>query len=95
MAAVSHLLRLGHRRIGHLSAGKSGAPARERRGGYRRALLAAGLRVDPKLVLGNSFEPADAARCMALLMDLPEPPTAVFAADDLMAAAAIEVIRPE
>lgn len=93
LAAVSHLLRLGHRRVAHLSAGKRGAPARERREGYLQALSAAGLPIDPKLVIGKSFEPVEAAECMGALLDLPKPPTAIFAADDLMAAAAIDVIQ--
>jgi LacI family transcriptional regulator len=92
-AAVSHLVRLGHRRIAHLSAGESGAPACERREGYRAALLTAGVAVDERLIVGSSFEPGDAAAAMTGLLDLPERPTAVFAADDLMAAAAMEVIR--
>ena len=45
-AAVSHLLRLGHRRIAHLSAGTRGSPACERREGYRAAILAASVAVD-------------------------------------------------
>jgi DNA-binding LacI/PurR family transcriptional regulator len=92
-AAVMHLVGLGHKRIAHLSAGKRGAPACERREGYRQALTAAGLAIDPKLIVGNSFEPADATDGTNELLDLSGPPSAIFAADDSMAAAAIEVIR--
>ncbi len=91
--AVSHLLGLGHRRIAHLSAGVVGSPACERREGYRAAMRAAGVPIDESLIVGNTFEAQDAAAAMASLLDLPKPPTAVFAADDLMAAAAVEVIR--
>jgi LacI family transcriptional regulator len=93
MAAVSHLLRQGHRRIAHLSAGNFGTPACERREGYCETLLAAGLPIDPQLIVGHSFEPADAAESTNALLALANPPTAVFAADDLMAATAIDVIR--
>jgi LacI family transcriptional regulator len=92
-AATSHLIRLGHRRIAHLSGGGRGAPACERRDGYRAALRAASLTVDEQLIAGDSFEAGDAAAAMARLLDMPEPPTAVFAADDVMAAAAVEVIH--
>jgi DNA-binding LacI/PurR family transcriptional regulator len=92
-AAVSHLIKLGHRRIAHLSAGRRGSPACERRNGYCAALSAAGIAIDERLIVGETFDPDDAARAMAGLLDLNPPPTAVFAADDLMAAAAIEVIR--
>ena len=91
IAAVNHLIRLGHRSIGHLSAGDLSLPARERREGYLAALTAAGIQVDPSLIAGNSFEPGAGAAAMAALLSLSKPPTAVFAADDLMAASAIEV----
>lgn len=92
-AAVAHLIRLGHKRIAHLSAGSRSTPACERREGYRASLAAVGLPVDEDLIVGDSFEPAEAAAAMAALIQLPKPPTAVFAADDLMAAAAMEVLR--
>jgi LacI family transcriptional regulator len=93
MFAVSHLIGLGHRRIAHLSAGTRSAPACERREGYRSALLAARLPIDERLIVGDSFEPDAAAQAMSELLQLSEPPTAVFAADDNMAAAAMEVLR--
>lgn len=91
--AVGHLIRLGHRRIGHLCAGDVGSPARERRAGYCAALKAGGLEPAPNLIVGSSFDPASAAASMLQLLDQPEPPTAVFAANDLMAITAIEKVK--
>jgi DNA-binding LacI/PurR family transcriptional regulator len=88
--AVEHLIGLGHRRIAHLSAGTDSSPARERLEGYRAALTAASIAVDERLIAGDSFDPGNAPRAMEYLLDLPEPPTAVFAANDFMAAAAFE-----
>jgi LacI family transcriptional regulator len=88
---MEHLLSLGHRRIGHLSAGTRATSARERGAGYRAALAEAGIPVDEFLIAGDSFQPEEAAAAMAALLELREPPTAIFAANDLMAAAALEV----
>jgi LacI family transcriptional regulator len=90
-AAVKHLLHLGHRRIGHLSAGTRASSARERDAGYRAALADAGVAVDESLIAGGSYRPESATAGMTTLLQLPEPPTAVFAANDSMAAAALEV----
>lgn len=87
--AVRHLLALGHRRIGHISAGSRVSTARDRCAGYRQTLLAAGIEPDPALVVGDTFVPAHAGAWMEQLLDLPEPPTAVFAANDDLAAEAM------
>lgn len=89
--AVSHLIALGHRRIGHLSAGFQVSSAKDRHRGYEAALAAAGLPRDAALAAGGTFEMGAAA--VEALLDLPEPPTALFAANDYMAAEALEVVR--
>jgi DNA-binding LacI/PurR family transcriptional regulator len=90
--AVEHLLGLGHRRIAHLCAGTRTSPARERLEGYRAALVEAGVGVDEALIAGDSFDPEEAAALTGRLLDLPEPPTALFVANDIMAAAVMAVI---
>lgn len=92
-AAMRHLLERGHRRIGHLSGGTRAVPARLREEGYREALAAAGILFDPALVIGWSFSSPDAAQWMEQLLRLPEPPQAVFAANDRLAAEAVVAIR--
>ncbi|WP_232789909.1 LacI family DNA-binding transcriptional regulator [Streptomyces jeddahensis] len=93
MAATDHLLRLGHRRIGMI-AGPAGHPcSRARLGGYRAALQGAGVPVDAGLIARGDFRHASGFACCNALLDLREPPTALFAASDPMALGAIEALR--
>jgi LacI family transcriptional regulator len=79
--AVEHLIELGHRRIGHLAGPAEADTARRRATGYRRALRAAGLEVDPMLEVRGDYTPAGGAAAMAELLGRPQPPTAVFVAN--------------
>jgi LacI family transcriptional regulator len=79
--AVQHLIELGHRRIAHLAGPDEADTARRRATGYRRALRAAGLEVDPTLEFGGDYTPAGGAAAMAMLLAHPNPPTAVFVAN--------------
>lgn len=89
--AVTHLLDLGHRRIAMLTGRPDLESARLRERGYRKALTAAGVPVDEVLVRVGAYDPdasKESARC---LLSEPDPPTAVFAANDVSAIATIEV----
>lgn len=92
--AVQHLIELGHRRIGHIAAGAATSTARDRLAGYRQALRRAGLPGRPEWVAGNSFNPDGAKDALENLMSLPEPPTAVFAANDRLWAEATVAVQP-
>jgi len=88
VAAMRHLLDLGRRRIAFVGAQADvhRQPAHLRLLGYRKALRAAGLRHDPKLVVTTDyFSRADGAAGLRQLMRLPKPPDAVFAYNDLIA----------
>jgi DNA-binding LacI/PurR family transcriptional regulator len=92
---VEHLIGLGHRRIAHLSAGEAMSSSRDRCAGYLAALAGSGLDADPSLIAGTSYFMSDdeiAAAFLALLARRPRP-TAVFAANDDMAAACISAAR--
>jgi LacI family transcriptional regulator len=93
--AVEHLLRLGHRRIAHLSAGEGMSSARDRRAGYLAALQEAGLPMEERLITGASyFMSSDELQAAILsLLDLSDRPTALFAANDDMAAESIAVAQ--
>lgn len=82
MAAVRHLIGLGHRRIAAITGPLRMLSARARLDGYRAALDEAGLPADPDLVRIGEFQIADGYRHTHALMRLPEPPTAVFASND-------------
>jgi len=95
--AVDHLTLLGHTRIGMIDASDPEIPdwPRDsiRYNGYRRALEAHGIDVDPTLVETCGWGGEAAAEAMARLLSRPEPPTAVFAHSDEVALGAIRTIR--
>ncbi|WP_328993394.1 LacI family transcriptional regulator [Kribbella sp. NBC_01245] len=92
-AATRHLLELGHRRIAHIGGSPPKLCARARLAGYRSALADAGIDVQPEYVLDGNFHEDEARTAMEKLLSLAEPPTAVFAASDLMAVGAGQAIR--
>jgi LacI family transcriptional regulator, galactose operon repressor len=90
---VEHLMALGHRRIGLVIESDEVSTARDRRAGYLDALEAAGIQVDPALVVETSVDPAGGSEGMQRLLALAEPPTAVFTVNNLVALGAIEAVR--
>jgi DNA-binding LacI/PurR family transcriptional regulator len=95
--AVEHLVGLGHRRIAIIG-GLEDDPFHfsiplERYRGYRDALEAAGLPVDPVLSVPGHFSADGGAEAMHILLERSRPPTAVFACSDEMAIGAIQVAR--
>lgn len=89
---VNHLHGLGHERIGLISLSLSRRFALERKRGYQAALLEAGLEVRPEwcVVCDTLHEAVDSGLvAMHRLLDLAEPPTAVFAVSDLLAVGAL------
>jgi LacI family transcriptional regulator len=90
---VDHLISLGHRRIGFIVESDEVSTARDRRHGYEAALAAAGLPLEPSLVVDATVDPAGGLAGMARLLALEEPPTAVFTVNNLVALGAIEAVR--
>jgi LacI family transcriptional regulator len=91
--ATAHLLELGHRRIGLLAGRADLESARQRELGYRRALAAAGVPVDEGLIVKADYDPQRSAEATRQLLTGPEPPTGLFAANDVSAIAAMAVAR--
>jgi LacI family transcriptional regulator len=92
-AGATYLLDLGHRRVGFITGDLTLGSGRSRLLGYRQALSDRGIAEDPVLVVeGDYQQPAGYAGARALLR-LPEPPTAIFASNDVMAFGAMEAIR--
>jgi len=82
--AMEHLVGLGHRRIGFVS-GDPGLTADSVLEGYHQGLESAGIEFDPNLVACGGFYQQGGFRAAHMLLDLPGPPSAIFAANDLSA----------
>jgi len=87
--ATQHLLDLGHRRIACITGPSDLTPSAERVTGYRKALNAADVTVDEAMVVRGDFQYESGFSAALRLLDLQEPPTAIFACNDLMAMGAI------
>jgi DNA-binding LacI/PurR family transcriptional regulator len=85
---VRHLAELGHRRIAHIDGGR-GAGARARVSGYKRAMREFGLGEEIR-VLGGDYTDIAGVRAAERLLASGELPTAIFAANDVVAAGAMD-----
>jgi LacI family transcriptional regulator len=91
--ATDHLLAAGHRRIGYINGEPWQDAARDRLKGYRTALATADLPFAPELVREGDWSPDTGFEQTLSLMREPNPPTAIFCANDLMALGAIEALK--
>lgn len=85
VTATEHLLASGHERVAVIAGHRRKMCSNARVAGYRSALASAGLRHRPEYVRHAGFDEGVAHRRMLELLDLPEPPTAVFVCSDRMA----------
>lgn len=85
VAACRHLLDLGHTRIGHAAGHRLTRTGHDRFAGYTRALKDAGIRVDDALVAWGDFTVESGYRVAQVLLGRSPRPTAIFAANDMMA----------
>ena len=91
--AVEHLAGLGHRQIAHFAV-QTISTGEHRLAGFREAMAALGLRVEPALILDAAmYSEAEGARCTRRLLETGKPFTAVVAANDLMALGCIDALR--
>lgn len=94
--ATEHLIAVGHRRIGFINVEtlESGLPAATgRHEGFRQAIEQAGLDFDPQLVRFGGGGPMEGYDHAAALMDLREPPTAIFCGNDRTAWGAYQALQ--
>lgn len=88
--AVRHLHELGHRRIATIAGPEETKPGADRLLGYRAELQALGVERRDDYEQAGDFYSESGEVAMRALLELAEPPTAVFAAADLMAVGAIK-----
>lgn len=87
---TQHLIDLGHKRIGHIGGDIAHVATLLRRQGFEEALLRSNLgRPDPELIETGHFSFKDALDCADRLLTSDNRPTAIFAANDEMAAAVV------
>ena len=91
--AVRHLHGLGHTRIATIAGPADTKPGADRILGYRAEMNALGLEIHPGYVAEGDFYAESAERLMRSLLRRRTPPTAVFAAADMMAVGAIRAIQ--
>ncbi|MFB7274679.1 LacI family DNA-binding transcriptional regulator [Streptomyces sp. NPDC056244] len=92
-AATERLLACGHRRIGFLGSPPAVYTGTERLRGFADALAAAGLPYDPTYIRQGQQQTGEAAHAAAELLDLPEPPTALFCSNNRNTIGAFRAIR--
>jgi len=91
--AIEYLLSLGHRRIATISGPSYLRCSQDRIAGYRSALEDASIPVDPALIRPGMFMQQTGYEQTCALLDLPEPPTAIFAGCDSQAMGVYSALR--
>jgi DNA-binding LacI/PurR family transcriptional regulator len=91
--AIEHLIKLGHKRIGFIVGNPSIPTSQERLDGYHQAMKQYGIEIDASLLLGEKSDYESGTRLTARLLDLENPPTAIFTGNNLLTLGALEVIN--
>lgn len=93
LMATRHLIELGHRRIAAITGPDDMMCSHARIDGYRSAMTAAGLPIDPDLIRFGDFHTSGGRQHGFDLLDRDDRPTAIFAGSDLQALGVIESMR--
>jgi LacI family transcriptional regulator len=91
--ATEHLIQLGHRRIGLISGPLVQPVAHLRIAGYKDALEAYGLPIEPQLIVTGDFANSGGEAGAVQFLSLDDPPTAIFACNDQMAFGTVRTLR--
>ena len=90
--ATEHLLSQGHRRIAALTDTRTIHTASTRLVGFAEAYAARGLSPDPRLVVPDLRSPGEATLAMHALLDLDDPPSAVFTARNILSSGVVRAL---
>ena len=91
--ATEYLLKLGHTRIGFVTGSMDMGCSVDRLEGYRSALRTYHLHEDKELIFEGNFDQPDGFSGANAFLDLDNPPTAIFASNDVMAMGVMDAIR--
>jgi len=92
--ATRHLLEHSHRRIGLITFAEEAANVQEINKGYQRALEEQGLRLDPSYIIGVAgFGMDSGSEDAKRLLEMKDPPTAIFTIADMLALGAMKTIK--
>ncbi|MEG2775072.1 MAG: LacI family DNA-binding transcriptional regulator [Acetivibrio sp.] len=80
---VNALIKAGHERIAIITGPETSRPGRDRFKGYKKALSEAGIELNPEYVVSGDFKIEKAYECTEQLLNLKEPPTAIFSSNNL------------
>lgn len=92
VTVMEYLIGLGHRRIGFVTGRLELESAVRRLQGYKDGLRAAGIPLDPELIQPGDYTEEVGFTCAQKLLDLSDPPTAIFASNDQSALGVIKAI---
>ena len=90
LEAMEYLTNLGHHRIGYITGRLDLVSANRRLQGYQDGLVAAGIPVDENLIEIGDYSTETAVDCTRRLLSLDDPPTAIFASNDMSAMGAYQ-----
>lgn len=91
--AVKHLIELGHKRIAYIGSPTVTTANDDRLMGYKKTLKEAGITVKKEWYKSVSLQAGQAAKAMKELLELSQPPTAVYTIFDTFALECLEAIR--
>jgi DNA-binding LacI/PurR family transcriptional regulator len=91
--AVEHLIKMGSKRIAHLAGPELLKLTQNRKRGYLDALQKHNLPIDPSLIIHVEFNRKQAYEATNRLLELPQPPDAIFAISDRVAIGAIMALK--
>lgn len=92
-ALFAHLAGLGHQRVGVIAGPRAASTGRERLAAVQEAIAEHGLDDSAELIRYGDFQLASGVEAAAELLDLAQPPSVIFAADNLMALGAFQEMR--
>ena len=90
---IHYLLELGHQRIAIISGSTSTTTGLERLTGYQNVMIQAGITLDQNLIKIGSFTRDYGEQAVSELLNLPNPPTAIFAASNRITLGALNMLN--